>query len=78
MSDPTRSVTFPEPTTILRPAGVQEPRLDGCPSCLVRGNPPLDVHWTLDGSGYYATYHCATCFHEWWTGWSTEPAEVPA
>ena len=77
MHDRTRSVTFPEPTTTTRPQGASDPRPDGCPECLVRGNEPHTVSWTLDGSGYYATYRCGACRHQWWTGWSTEPVEVP-
>ncbi len=76
MTDRTRLVAFPEPTTPDRPAGVVDPRPDGCPECLVRGNEPTSVRWTLDGQGYYATYRCARCRHSWWTGWGAEPAEV--
>lgn len=65
---------YPEPTTDLRPRGVADPKPDGCPNCLIRGNQPRHVRWTPDGSGYYATYRCANCAHSWWTGWGCEPA----
>lgn len=76
MTDRTRVPVFPEPTTTIRPAGAADPRPDGCPRCLVRDNLPREVRWTPDGTGYYATYHCHTCGHDWWTGWMTEPAGV--
>lgn len=66
----------PEPAFPRRPDGVADPRPDNCPECLGRTNWPQTVLWTPDGTGYYATYSCHTCRHDWWTGWSTEPLEV--
>lgn len=68
----------PEPALPTRPDGVRDPRPDGCPECVMRGNPPQAALWTPDGSGYYATYRCIKCHHSWWTGWSTEPSEADA
>jgi len=46
--------------------------LDGCPRCVRRNNPAIDVRpdGDPDWPGITAVYRCAGCGHNWMTSWA--------
>ena len=44
-----------------------EPRIDGCPECVV--NTELPHSTTRTTTGWLSVYRCADCGHAWSTSW---------